>query len=134
MYTAVAEEGSNGMEREMATVVFNLLLAAIKIVGSERFSNKHPSSLSNMRPLVTLAHNKEGLFPSLERSTEIDKDQHSLANPTPELVTSELKQYDGSDFDYSTTTAENSWEPRDVLQLERKIEDSAKDEEIQRLQ
>ncbi|RWV94884.1 hypothetical protein BHE74_00042846 [Ensete ventricosum] len=37
MYTAVAEEGSNGMEREMATVVFNLLLAAIKIVGSERF-------------------------------------------------------------------------------------------------
>ncbi|RWW06039.1 hypothetical protein GW17_00030661 [Ensete ventricosum] len=33
--TAIAEEGSSGMEREMAAVVFNLLLAAIKIVGSE---------------------------------------------------------------------------------------------------
>ncbi|RZR73542.1 hypothetical protein BHM03_00025430 [Ensete ventricosum] len=34
--TAVAEEGSSGLEREMAAVVFNLLLAAIKIVDSER--------------------------------------------------------------------------------------------------
>ncbi|RWV88361.1 hypothetical protein GW17_00049557, partial [Ensete ventricosum] len=33
---AIAEEGSSGIEREMAAVVFNLLLAAIKIVGSER--------------------------------------------------------------------------------------------------
>ena len=29
-------------------------------------------------------------------------------------------------FDYSKTTAESSWEPRDGLQLEQKIEDSAK--------
>ncbi|RWW28072.1 hypothetical protein GW17_00007477 [Ensete ventricosum] len=36
MYTVVAEEGSNGMEQEMVVVVFNLLLAAFKIVGSER--------------------------------------------------------------------------------------------------
>ncbi|RWV99157.1 hypothetical protein GW17_00037953 [Ensete ventricosum] len=36
MYTTVAEEGNSGMERETATVVFNLLLAVIKIVGSER--------------------------------------------------------------------------------------------------
>ncbi|RWW47135.1 hypothetical protein BHE74_00046899 [Ensete ventricosum] len=34
--TAVAEEGTNGMERKMVAVVFNLLLAMIKIVGSER--------------------------------------------------------------------------------------------------
>ncbi|RZS28132.1 hypothetical protein BHM03_00061690, partial [Ensete ventricosum] len=36
MYTAVVEEGSSGMERETAAIVFNLLLAAIKIVGSKR--------------------------------------------------------------------------------------------------
>ncbi|RWV83206.1 hypothetical protein GW17_00055220 [Ensete ventricosum] len=36
MYTAVAEEGSSGMERETTVVVFNLLLSVIKIVGSER--------------------------------------------------------------------------------------------------
>ena len=29
-------------------------------------------------------------------------------------------------FDYSKTTAESSWEPRDALQLEQKIEDSTK--------
>ena len=29
-------------------------------------------------------------------------------------------------FDYSKTTAESSWEPRGTLQLEQKIEDSAK--------
>ena len=29
-------------------------------------------------------------------------------------------------FNYSTIAAESSWEPRDVLQLEQKIEDSAK--------
>ncbi|CAL9188706.1 unnamed protein product, partial [Musa hybrid cultivar] len=29
-------------------------------------------------------------------------------------------------FDYSKTAAESSWEPRGVLQLEQKIEDSAK--------
>jgi len=28
-------------------------------------------------------------------------------------------------FDYSKTAAESSWEPRDALQLEQKIEDSA---------
>ncbi|RWW54055.1 hypothetical protein BHE74_00039387 [Ensete ventricosum] len=31
----VVAEGNSGMEREMAAVVFNLLLVAIKIVGSE---------------------------------------------------------------------------------------------------
>ncbi|RRT57116.1 hypothetical protein B296_00018833 [Ensete ventricosum] len=36
MYTTIAEEGNSGMERETAAVVFNLLLAAIKIVGSKR--------------------------------------------------------------------------------------------------
>ncbi|RRT73470.1 hypothetical protein B296_00001177 [Ensete ventricosum] len=37
MYTTVAEEGSSSMERERETaaVVFNLLLAAIKIVGCD---------------------------------------------------------------------------------------------------
>ncbi|RRT32746.1 hypothetical protein B296_00050102 [Ensete ventricosum] len=35
MYMAIAEEGSSGMKQEMTTVVFNLLLTAIKIVGSE---------------------------------------------------------------------------------------------------
>ncbi|RZS04564.1 hypothetical protein BHM03_00034920 [Ensete ventricosum] len=34
--SGIAEEGSSGMERETAAVVFNLLLPAIKIVGSER--------------------------------------------------------------------------------------------------
>ncbi|RWW01323.1 hypothetical protein GW17_00035654 [Ensete ventricosum] len=34
--TAVVEEGNSGMEQKMAVVMFNLLLAAIKIVGSER--------------------------------------------------------------------------------------------------
>ena len=29
-------------------------------------------------------------------------------------------------FDYSKTIAESSWEPRGALQLEQKIEDSAK--------
>ena len=29
-------------------------------------------------------------------------------------------------FDYSKTTAESNWEPRGALQLEQKIEDSAK--------
>ncbi|RZR75909.1 hypothetical protein BHM03_00000492 [Ensete ventricosum] len=33
---AIAEEGSSGIEREMVAVVFNLLLAVIKIIGSER--------------------------------------------------------------------------------------------------
>ncbi|RWW74856.1 hypothetical protein BHE74_00017181 [Ensete ventricosum] len=97
-------------------------------------SNKHPSNLSNMRPLATLAHNKEGLFPSLERSTEIDKNQHSSANPTPELVISKLKQYGGSEFDYSTTIVESNLEPRGILQPEQKIEDSATGEEMQCLQ
>ncbi|RZS29278.1 hypothetical protein BHM03_00062990, partial [Ensete ventricosum] len=34
--TAIAEEGSSGLEQEMAIVMFSLLLAAIKIVGNER--------------------------------------------------------------------------------------------------
>ncbi|RWV99954.1 hypothetical protein GW17_00037112 [Ensete ventricosum] len=38
-------------------------------------------------------------------SAEIDEDQHSSANP--ELVTSELKQYSGSEVDYSTIVAES---------------------------
>ncbi|RRT81743.1 hypothetical protein B296_00004119 [Ensete ventricosum] len=44
-----------------------------------------------------------------------------------------LAGYGGSEFD-NTTTAENSWEPRGVLQLEQKIKDSVKGEEMQRLQ
>ncbi|RZS04767.1 hypothetical protein BHM03_00035146, partial [Ensete ventricosum] len=36
MYTAIAEEGSSSMDRETTTVVFNLMLGVIKIVGSER--------------------------------------------------------------------------------------------------
>ncbi|RWW04411.1 hypothetical protein GW17_00032360 [Ensete ventricosum] len=36
MYTTVAEEGSSSMERETTVVVFNLLLATFKIVGSKR--------------------------------------------------------------------------------------------------
>ncbi|RWV84338.1 hypothetical protein GW17_00053955 [Ensete ventricosum] len=36
MYKAIVEEGSSSMEREIAAVVFNLLMVAIKIVGSER--------------------------------------------------------------------------------------------------
>ncbi|RWW48648.1 hypothetical protein BHE74_00045261, partial [Ensete ventricosum] len=36
VYTTIMEEGSSGMEREMIVVMFNLLLIAIKIVGSER--------------------------------------------------------------------------------------------------
>ncbi|RWV88680.1 hypothetical protein GW17_00049213 [Ensete ventricosum] len=43
-------------------------------------------------------------------------------------------RYGGSEFDYSTVAAESSWEPRGVLQPEQKIEDSAKGEEMQRLQ
>ncbi|RRT42894.1 hypothetical protein B296_00022106 [Ensete ventricosum] len=38
MYTAVVEEGSSGMERETTAVVFNLLLAAIKILFAARIT------------------------------------------------------------------------------------------------
>ncbi|RWW52588.1 hypothetical protein BHE74_00040968 [Ensete ventricosum] len=65
---------------------------------------------------------------------KINKDQHSSANLTQESVIGELKQPGGSVFDYLTTAEESSWEPRGVLQSEQKIEDSAKGEEMQRLQ
>ncbi|RWW16445.1 hypothetical protein GW17_00019671 [Ensete ventricosum] len=45
-----------------------------------------------------------------------------------------IEKYGGSKFDYSTIVAESSWEPRGVLQPEQKIEDSANNEEMQRLQ
>ncbi|RZS16541.1 hypothetical protein BHM03_00048535, partial [Ensete ventricosum] len=63
-------------------------------------------------------------------STRVNKDQHNSANPTTKLVTGELKQYGRSEFD-NTTATENSWEPRGVLQLEQKIKDSVKGEEMQ---
>ncbi|RRT70311.1 hypothetical protein B296_00030854 [Ensete ventricosum] len=54
-----------------------------------------------------------------------------LTDPTLESVIGELKQHGILKFDYSTTAAESSWEPRGMLQLEQKIEDSAKGEETQ---
>ncbi|RRT58954.1 hypothetical protein B296_00030232, partial [Ensete ventricosum] len=51
-------------------------------------------------------------FPLSAGSVRTNKDQHNLANPTPDSVIGELKQHDGSEFDYSTTTAESSWEPK----------------------
>ncbi|RWW89704.1 hypothetical protein BHE74_00001255 [Ensete ventricosum] len=65
---------------------------------------------------------------------DINKDQHSSASSTQESIIGELKQHGGSEFDYSTTAVESSWEPRGVLQPKQKIEDSAKGEEMQRLQ
>ncbi|RWW69481.1 hypothetical protein BHE74_00022911 [Ensete ventricosum] len=49
-------------------------------------------------------------------------------------VETRLDVLEASLFDYSTTVVESSWEPRSVLQPEQKNEDSAKDEEMQRLQ
>ncbi|KAJ8512088.1 hypothetical protein OPV22_002522 [Ensete ventricosum] len=46
------------------------------------------------------------------RSARTNKDQHNSANPTPDSVSGELKQHGGSEFDYSTTAAESSWEPK----------------------
>ncbi|RWV89439.1 hypothetical protein BHE74_00012594 [Ensete ventricosum] len=41
-------------------------------------------------------------------------------------------QYHGTaEFDYSTTSVKSSWELRGMLQPEQKIEDLAKDEEMQ---
>ncbi|RZS11018.1 hypothetical protein BHM03_00042296 [Ensete ventricosum] len=40
MYMAIAEEGYSSMEQEIAAVVFNLLLAAIMIVSSERLGRQ----------------------------------------------------------------------------------------------
>ncbi|RWW80264.1 hypothetical protein BHE74_00011399 [Ensete ventricosum] len=85
-------------------------------------SNKRPPNLNGMRRL------------RYWRSARINKDQHNSTNPTPESIISELKQHGGSEFDYSTTAAESSWEPRGVLQPKQEIEDSAKGEEMQRLQ
>ncbi|RZS03554.1 hypothetical protein BHM03_00033743, partial [Ensete ventricosum] len=42
-----------------------------------------------------------------EGSARVNKDQHNLANPTPESVIGELKQHGGSEFDYSTTAVES---------------------------
>ncbi|RWW22604.1 hypothetical protein BHE74_00002117 [Ensete ventricosum] len=50
------------------------------------------------------------------------------------IAESEGLPYGRSEFDYSTTAVESSWEPRGMLQLEQKIEDSTKGKEMQRLQ
>ncbi|RWW48608.1 hypothetical protein BHE74_00045300 [Ensete ventricosum] len=80
--------------------------------------------------IAILAHNEGRSFPSPKGSAEINKDQHSSANPTQESVIGELKQHGGSEFDYSTTAAESSWEPRVVLQPKQKIKDLAKGEKM----
>ncbi|RRT83689.1 hypothetical protein B296_00012168 [Ensete ventricosum] len=64
----------------------------------------------------------------------INKDQHNSTDSTAKSIIGDLKQYDGSQFNYSTTMTESNWEPRGMLQPEQKIEDSANDEEMQRLQ
>ncbi|RZS22464.1 hypothetical protein BHM03_00055252 [Ensete ventricosum] len=52
------------------------------------------------------------VFSFIRRICETNKDQHNLANPTSDSVIGELKQHDGSEFDYSTTAAESGWEPK----------------------
>ncbi|RRT42111.1 hypothetical protein B296_00011276 [Ensete ventricosum] len=54
----------------------------------------------------------EESFPSSEGSTRTNKDQYNLANPTQDSVISELKQYGGSEFDYSTSAAKSGGEPK----------------------
>nr|ABF70097.1 hypothetical protein MBP_81C12.32 [Musa balbisiana] len=62
-----------------------------------------------------LAHNKEGLF--LQRIRKNQQRSTQLNQPhTKVRIIGELNQHSGSKFDYSTTTAESSWEPKDVLQ------------------
>ncbi|RZR96644.1 hypothetical protein BHM03_00025698 [Ensete ventricosum] len=102
-----AEANSKYQDRVEGQMLRNL----IRLVSTGRGALYN---LCNMRPLATLAYNMEGLFPLLERSIEIDKDQHSLANSTPELIISELKQYAGSEFNISTTVAKSNWEPREA--------------------
>ncbi|RRT78871.1 hypothetical protein B296_00001668 [Ensete ventricosum] len=47
------------------------------------------------------------IFLSSEGSARVNKDQHNSANPTPDSVIGELKQYGGSEFDYSTIATES---------------------------
>ncbi|RWW73749.1 hypothetical protein BHE74_00018348 [Ensete ventricosum] len=84
--------------------------------------------------VVGLGMAGRGVTLVLQGSAEINKDQHSSADPTQESVIGELKQYGGSEFDYSTIMTKSSWEPRGMLQPKQKIKDSAKDEEMQHLQ
>ncbi|RWV87244.1 hypothetical protein GW17_00050790 [Ensete ventricosum] len=92
---------------------------------------------SQRRPELSKTYSKLGdskLGDSKLGIADINKDQHSSASSTQESIIGELKQHGGSEFDYSTTAVESSWEPRGVLQPKQKIEDSAKGEEMQRLQ
>ncbi|RRT74504.1 hypothetical protein B296_00025773 [Ensete ventricosum] len=73
------------------------------------------------------------VFSFIKRIRTNHKDQHNSIDPTSESVISKLKQHDGSKFDYSTTAMESNWERSSVLQLEQKIEDSTKGEEMQRV-
>ncbi|RWV93619.1 hypothetical protein GW17_00043916 [Ensete ventricosum] len=74
-------------------------------------------------------------FSALIRLREPGKleDKTDSANPTQESVIGELKQPGGSEFNYSTIAVKSSWEPKGMLQPKRKIEDSAKGVEMQRL-
>ncbi|RWW01479.1 hypothetical protein GW17_00035479 [Ensete ventricosum] len=63
-----------------------------------------PKAIASVRKEVDSEERHNG-------SARVNKDQHNLANPIPELVVGELKQYGGSKFDYSTTAAESGWEP-----------------------
>ncbi|RRT74402.1 hypothetical protein B296_00032380 [Ensete ventricosum] len=69
-------------------------------------------------------------FHSSEGSMRVNKDKHNIANPTPKLVIGELKQHDGSEFDYSTTAVESGWEQRGMLPLKHKIGDSTEGNEM----
>ncbi|RWW83279.1 hypothetical protein BHE74_00008214 [Ensete ventricosum] len=91
----------------------------------------YTSSFKQHETIAILAHSKGRSFPSLEGSVEINKDQHSSANPTQESIIGELKQHGESEFDYSTTMTESNWEPTGVLQPKQKIEYSTKGEELQ---
>ncbi|RZR79750.1 hypothetical protein BHM03_00005556 [Ensete ventricosum] len=65
MYTAVAEEGSSGMERETAIVVFNLLLDGIKIVVYGRvlkgFCRLQRGARKGLSPTASLTASRGGI-------------------------------------------------------------------------
>ncbi|RWV99729.1 hypothetical protein GW17_00037352 [Ensete ventricosum] len=63
------------------------------------------------------------LYLSTQRkgSARTNKDQHNSANPTLDSVIGELKQHDGSEFDYLTTTTKRGWESK--RRVATKVED-----------
>ncbi|RRT32150.1 hypothetical protein B296_00058571 [Ensete ventricosum] len=69
---------------------------------------EYPSSLTY--PVEELRISS--VFSFIRRSARTNKDQHNSANPIPNSVIGKLKQHGGSEFDYSTTTAESDWEPK----------------------